>query len=722
MGGDGMLFLSVLGELADMFFGNQAVQQSQQQMDRAISGLNNLAADFGYEDIFQGLPLSYGGIPLANMPGTPGYTRPTIDLGGAPGRDPNAPFTPGPTGAFVDAQPYDPSGAGAFGGIDLAELSDLPQSDLSDLWGQVAGINPAEGDVTLGPATEPVPLPGLSINAGASPAAFQGDLNENVAGIEQYLRDKGVPDDQLRTLAGNIVSARSPYSLEQALGAAGIRSSELGDIPGVNYGTAGGLSDYRVDTSGIIDFAMDEVDRFRGQVLPDIQNIISEGVSNASQAFNRLEPGTLAGQVNWPEFNFEHQQRAALDPIHRAARDTTATATEGSAARALASGQTLQATQANRDAIARQVGLGAQGAGLQATSDIADRGLALGVEKAIQEGQFATTEAGINASIDQAIAGIRQAGASGSAQALQNIEALASGTGMQGLTSAAQIDAGNLHSLLQGNMGLIEAHLQNKGMDASQALAAAQGLVNAEQGDFEQALGAAGLKMSELVNLLINPSLAGMGLQAGLGSQIAGLTSAYPFYAPQPGQSIAEILMLNQALNPPSMNQKMGIGGGFATIEANFSTCVDGMALVPTPTGYKMLMTITPGDEVTGADNKRHVVLATDYGSVPEEARAERLWVLTDSGLSIKVTKDHGIGGKKAEEWDVGDTITMATGNEARIVSIQPCPYVHSGDLYLDGNADYVADGFTVQSNLGPMIEAMGGLEKWDEHVAAQEA
>ena len=101
-----------------------------------------------------------------------------------------------------------------------------------------------------------------------------------------------------------------------------------------------------------------------------------------------------------------------------------------------------------------------------------------------------------------------------------------------------------------------------------------------------------------------------------------------------------------------------------------------------------------------GEDGEFHAVVGKDCGTVPPEHRGDHVRIETESGRSIVLTKDHAIAGRMAEEWSVDDTIVIGERTE-KIVKAEPHDYVVSGDLMLQGNVRYMANGFPVDSNIG---------------------
>ena len=77
---------------------------------------------------------------------------------------------------------------------------------------------------------------------------------------------------------------------------------------------------------------------------------------------------------------------------------------------------------------------------------------------------------------------------------------------------------------------------------------------------------------------------------------------------------------------------------------------------------------------------------------------------LTPKDGSIVLTRDHVIGGKPAGQWRDGDKMTLRDGVVVT-VTVKPAASTISGDLRLEGDADYVVRGGFI---IGSMMSRYG--------------
>ena len=125
--------------------------------------------------------------------------------------------------------------------------------------------------------------------------------------------------------------------------------------------------------------------------------------------------------------------------------------------------------------------------------------------------------------------------------------------------------------------------------------------------------------------------------------------------------------------------------------------CVDESCQVVTRAGPRSIGDIRIGDEVLTPSGEFRRVIDKDFGRIWNQRVNDYVRISTPDG-SIVLTRDHIIGGRPAGEWGDGDAITLQNG-EVATVTVRPAKSVVSGDLRLEGEADYVtADGFVVGS------------------------
>lgn len=145
------------------------------------------------------------------------------------------------------------------------------------------------------------------------------------------------------------------------------------------------------------------------------------------------------------------------------------------------------------------------------------------------------------------------------------------------------------------------------------------------------------------------------------------------------------------------------------------STCVSGQSQLWTPNGITTMQKVRIGDYVLAADGRFRRVLARDYGYAPREQREQHLRIVLP-GQTLEVTEKHPVFGRLAGRWRTGEYLPVVNPRgirPERIMRIERIPYRVSGDLYLQGNADYIANGFIVNSVIGKF-----GLRRWMNAVA----
>ncbi len=129
--------------------------------------------------------------------------------------------------------------------------------------------------------------------------------------------------------------------------------------------------------------------------------------------------------------------------------------------------------------------------------------------------------------------------------------------------------------------------------------------------------------------------------------------------------------------------------------------CVGESCQIVTRVGLRRIGDIRIGDEVLTPSGEFRRVIDKDFGRIWNERRNDYVRISTPAG-SIVLTRDHIIGGRPAGEWGDGGAMTLQNG-EVASVTVQPATSEVSGDLRLEGEADYVtADGFVVGSMMSP--------------------
>lgn len=249
-----------------------------------------------------------------------------------------------------------------------------------------------------------------------------------------------------------------------------------------------------------------------------------------------------------------------------------------------------------------------------------------------------------------------------------------------------------------------QARVAGAGLNADLAstgagLAANIGLSEADSA-LRAALGEAALGQQS-ADRMVNLDLSKAGIYTG--------TPYALFQASGLDRGVSNILQW-QAINKPPKTSSGGGGGILGLSVSAQHGCVDGDSMVFTPLGGKPLELVSPRDKLLGADGNYHAVIAKEYGTVPEQERVPhlRLWA---GRAQITLTEDHEIQGKAAKDWRVGDMIEV-NGELLKVTCIERASYRVSGDLCLEGNVPYIANGFQINSVIGKRIDEYRKLLK----------
>ena len=216
-------------------------------------------------------------------------------------------------------------------------------------------------------------------------------------------------------------------------------------------------------------------------------------------------------------------------------------------------------------------------------------------------------------------------------------------------------------------------------------------------------------------NALLAQAMARLQANTGSGQSQAALLNMIAQLRANTSQPVLPIStsVFDKTINAGRSDDRgdPGTKVGFSFI-VTVDTCVDGACRIDTPRGPRPLARIAIGDYVMAADGHFRKVVAKDYGTVPPEHRSQQTLIQTAQDW-LSITEDHPIGGRPARLWRPGDGIP-ALGGKQRIIAVRTIPYRVSGDLMLEGNVDYVANGFAVESAIGKF-----GLERWTRVVLA---
>ena len=124
--------------------------------------------------------------------------------------------------------------------------------------------------------------------------------------------------------------------------------------------------------------------------------------------------------------------------------------------------------------------------------------------------------------------------------------------------------------------------------------------------------------------------------------------------------------------------------------------CIDGLVIVETDIGFKPLSDVEVDESVRTPDGTFKLVISKDYGLPHKGREGDYILITTEKG-SIVLTKEHIIGGKRADEWKNGDTLLL-DGKPDKVLAVNKTEAVPSGDLKLGDGDEYIANGYVVRS------------------------
>ena len=455
-----------------------------------------------------------------------------------------------------------------------------------------------------------------------------------------------------------------------------------------------------------------------------------------------LEPGTLFERAGGGvPFDAEAQRGARLGQLGELERQQVSQAQSQDLSRELGAGRSLEDAQSSLRRTTRGIEGQIGRTGAQIESDIDTQALQHALSQQSLRGTLAGTESGINANLASTLANIAgqlggqqmstqaglattganigadlgsqaanliaQTGLSG-AQLWQSMLTQFGGLEASNLGTLASVDASNLNAQLAASLGVRQQDIQTafgnlsemreRGVDLAQF--ANQDWMQNFQGDqasWDAMMGYGGMQQQLMSQIL--------GMRAGLVGQGADMTANTPTIIPQFGPAMDQMLSMWLAGGVGGDIPGPKPSGGLTLFGFGASGgCIDGACRVPTPNGLRRLRDIEVGDEVYGADGEVRGVVRKDYGTVPPERQHDHVAIHTSSG-TIRATRDHVIGGRAADEWKTDDEMPMMRGT-ATVLAVEPCAYVWSGDLELEDNADYIADGFVVSSQIAAISAA----------------
>lgn len=179
--------------------------------------------------------------------------------------------------------------------------------------------------------------------------------------------------------------------------------------------------------------------------------------------------------------------------------------------------------------------------------------------------------------------------------------------------------------------------------------------------------------------------------------------SAYLNTLYRSGQSQAPIPNYPSPSYGPGIAQGLSSAAG-AAIGKAFVGCIDAATPIDTPAGPRPLAEILIGDQVMTLAGPDEVV-DRDCGAPWPQRRWDYLTLYLAGGAELTLTRDHLVNGRAAGDYQVGDSVALADGNDDTLVGILHSAPVVSGDLRLAHSDHYLtAEGIIV----GSMLEYYG--------------
>lgn len=190
-------------------------------------------------------------------------------------------------------------------------------------------------------------------------------------------------------------------------------------------------------------------------------------------------------------------------------------------------------------------------------------------------------------------------------------------------------------------------------------------------------------------------NLATGGYNAMLNS-IMGINRVPPPQNMLPGQYGANAVQGPQApgfwqsAGPGIVQGGIGAAGTIAAATIIVAVCIGEDSELTTLEGPKSLKDIKVGDEVLTDTGFFKRIVAKHLGNYKGEW--DKVFVnLMHEGRSIVASRDHVIDGRRADEWIVDGEATW-----------KPCGPMRVGDILVEGEHDYMANGFAVRSLISP--------------------
>ena len=140
--------------------------------------------------------------------------------------------------------------------------------------------------------------------------------------------------------------------------------------------------------------------------------------------------------------------------------------------------------------------------------------------------------------------------------------------------------------------------------------------------------------------------------------------------------------------------------------------CLHGDSILESAYASTQISTVEVGEAILCEDGEYHRIVAIDSGDIPESPEREKYVKLVAGSHEVVLTVKHPVGGKPAGEWKNGEEIECFVSKYA--VRVEPHDYVPGYDIMVEGDVDYVANGFVISSVIGKIIAEIG-MDKWNE-------
>lgn len=305
---------------------------------------------------------------------------------------------------------------------------------------------------------------------------------------------------------------------------------------------------------------------------------------------------------------------------------------------------------------------------------------------------------------------------SGDTLSFQTVAGLAE-TNLQTQQAKSEFDVGvqgaALEAGLKQNLLNVIASGNQKEIDLALARGASELGIAKEEFSVQFGLDLERIRVIERVSDTVSPGGVGLGLGQFLGSSGASAQSGGGSPGSNTAGQIAGLAGASAAVGTATIAASGGLAvagtaGGIVAgkaVAAIFTfglgalACLDGDTPIETSEGFKPIRDIKVGDRVRSFDGEFYAVEAIDSGDVPEKDREQYFEITDGDGRAIVVTRRHPIAGRFAGVWETGDVM-----DGVGPITVERHDYVIGHDIMIEGNRDYMANGFRVSSVLGICI------------------